>query len=230
MGSGKHSSDEAFEFDFSFLKKVKESVNFVKILVIFTVLFVVVGGIFVAKKFIEDKNSVPPETEPVAAVIPTLPDEHEGFEVLGKIKIDKIGIEQYILNSLDESALENGVIKLYGDELNDIGNFCIAGHNYENIFQKLNELENGDGFIIIDKNLEETEYEIKEIVSIEPDDLSVLLPNKDNIQITLITCDNIGTTRLVVKAEKKEELEVKDKEANIQDEVENKTENSEEDI
>lgn len=230
MGSGKHSSDEAFEFDFSFLKKVKESVNFVKILVIFTVLFVVVGGIFVAKKFIEDKNSVPPETEPVAAVIPTLPDEHEGFEVLGKIKIDKIGIEQYILNSLDESALENGVIKLYGDELNDIGNFCIAGHNYENIFQKLNELENGDGFIIIDKNLEETEYEIKEIISIEPDDLSVLLPNKDNIQITLITCDNIGTTRLVVKAEKKEELEVKDKEANIQDEVENETENSEEDI
>ena len=228
MGSGKHSSDEAFEFDFSFVKKIKESISFVKILVIFTVLFIIVGGIFIAKKIIENKNSVPPETEPVAAVLPTLPDEHEGFEVLGKIKIDKIGIEQYILNSVEESALEKGVIKLYGEELNDSGNFCIAGHNYENIFQKLNELEKGDDFVIIDKNLEETEYEIKEIFSIEPDDLSILLPNKDNIQITLITCDNIGTTRLAVKAEKKEISE--EKESGIQDEEENKTENSEEDI
>ena len=67
---------------------------------------------------------------------------------------------------------------------------------------KLNELLVGDSFTIIDKDLTETKYEIKEVVSVEPDDLTVLLPNEEVMQITLITCENGSTTRLVVKAEK----------------------------
>ncbi len=203
MGSGKHASESTSSFDFSIFSKIKKSISFLKVLIIFTVLFVIVGGAFAIKMFIDNKNVQPPNVEQVSAVVPTLEEQYEGFEVLGKIKINKINIEQYILNSLDTTALEKGVTKLYGGNLNDYGNFCIAGHNYENIFQKLNELIVGDTFIIIDKNLEETEYEITEIISVEPDDLTCLLPNEEKIEITLITCENVSTTRLVVKAQKK---------------------------
>lgn len=205
MGAGKHSSEESVFFDFSSFKRIKGSVSFIKILVVFTILFVIIGGGFAVKKFLDNQNQIqqPGETEQVSAVIPALESQYEGYEVLGKIKIEKLNVEQYILNSLDESALEKGVTKLYGGILNDYGNFCIAGHNYENIFQRLNELEVGDCFTIIDKDLSESEYEIKEILSIEPDDLTPLLPSENVIQITLITCENVSTTRLVVKAEKK---------------------------
>lgn len=204
MGSGKHSSEESFSFDFSGIKKIKESISFVKILIIITIGFVIVGGVFAVKLFLENQEpNQEPTQDTVAAVTPKLENEYQGFEVLGKIKIDKLNVEQYILNSKESSALEKGVIKLYGDTLNGYGNFCIAGHNYENIFERLNELLVGDSFTIVDKDLKETEYEITEITSVEPEDLSVLLPNDEKIQITLITCENLATTRLVVKAEKK---------------------------
>ena len=204
MGAGKHSSDDAFSFDFAIFRRMKESISFMKILIVFTVLFVVVGGIFAVKMVLEKQNTQQPGgSEQVSSAVPTLESQYEGYEVLGKIKINKLNVEQYILNSADEDALEKGVTKLYGETLNHYGNFCIAGHNYENVFQRLNELEIGDCFTIIDKNLGETEYEIKEIISVEPDDLSCLLPTQDSTQITLITCENVSTTRLVVKAEKK---------------------------
>lgn len=202
MGAGKHASETTSEYDVSKISNLKNSISFIKILVIFTILFVIVGSIFAVRIIMKNKKPEQP-TEPVSSVVSALEEKYEGFEVLGKIRIDKLNIEQYILNSSDEAALEKGVTKLYGGTLNDYGNFCIAGHNYENVFQKLNELQVGDSFTIIDMNLEETEYEIKEITSVEPDDLSVLLPSEENIEITLITCENVSTTRLVVKAEKK---------------------------
>ena len=213
MGVGKHSAfvstkenEEKKETEEKIKKeKPVKSIDFIKILVIFTICFVIFGSIMAVRIIMKNNEKESKiETEQVVSELPnTLEEIYEGFEVLGKIKIEKLNVEQYILDSTDEEALEKGVIKLYGRKLNNYGNFCIAGHNYEHVFQKLNELEIGDSFIIIDKNLLETEYEIKEIVSVEPDDLSVLLPNEEEIEITLITCENLSTTRLVVKAVKK---------------------------
>lgn len=209
MAGGKHASDDAFEFD---IGGILESINWIKILMVVTVIVVVGGAILCGKmvidKRIADNAKQEPPVEPVAAVASGLPEELDGFEILGKIKIEKLNVEQYILNSTESEALEKGVSKLYGGELNDYGNFCISGHNYENVFEKLNELEVGDNFIIIDKDEEETNYEIKEIFQVEPDDLECLLSNDEKIEITLITCENGATTRLVAKAEKVEESEI----------------------
>lgn len=213
MASGKHSSDDSFEFDFSFFKKI----NWIKILIFITIAIVVAGAIYVAKRVIDSKKVEPVINEPVIEE-PKLEEVYEGYSVLGKIKIDKINVEQYILDSKEDEALEKGVTKLYGDTLNEVGNFCIAGHNKENIFEKLNELEKGDSFIIIDKDLKETEYEIKEIEGVEPDDLTCLLPNEEKVEITLITCDNASTTRLVVKAEVKENDKASETENVVEDE------------
>ena len=112
--------------------------------------------------------------------------------------------EQYILDSYEENALKVGVGKLYGEFLNDYGNFCIAGHNYENFFKDLSELEKGDEIIVTDINDNKITYEIKDIFTVEPTNLECLISNDEVIEITLITCENGANTRLVVKAEMKE--------------------------
>lgn len=128
-------------------------------------------------------------------------ETHYGYDVLGKIKIDSIGVEQYILDSKQDLALEYGVTKLYGGSINNYGNFCIAGHNKDGIFKRLEELNVGDTFTIVEPNYKETKYEIKSIYSVEADDLKCLLQDDTKIEITLVTCENGSTTRLVVKAE-----------------------------
>ena len=62
-------------------------------------------------------------------------------------------------------------------------------------------MEVGDNFTVIEKDLKETTYEVKEIYTVEADDLKCLLQNEEKIEITLITCNNASTTRLIVKAE-----------------------------
>lgn len=205
MAGGKHSSDGgSFEFNFKPLNGKLKSINWIKVLVIITILVVIGGSILCAKMIIESKNAQNnnQEAEPVVQEKSGLPNDLDGYEILGKIKIDKINVEQYILNSKESEALEKGVSKLYGNELNGYGNFCISGHNYENIFAKLNELEVGDNFKIIDKEEKETNYRIKEIYQVEPDNLECLIQDEEKIEVTLITCENGATTRLIVKAEK----------------------------
>ena len=128
-------------------------------------------------------------------------DEHQGYDVLGKIIIEELEVEQYILDSKEDKALENGVIRLCGGSLNNYGNFCIAGHNKPGVFDKLSEMEVGDLFTVIEPDLKETKYKITEIYSVEATDLKCLLQDDEKIEITLITCENASTTRLVVKAE-----------------------------
>lgn len=130
-------------------------------------------------------------------------DTHEGYKVLGKIVIKELNIEQYILDSTEDMALEKGVIKLYGGTLNNYGNLCLAGHDKDEIFGKLDELEVGDIFTLIEPDLKETTYEIKKIYSTEANDLECLIPDEEKVEITLITCENGSTKRLIVKAEEK---------------------------
>lgn len=161
-------------------------------------LIIVIIGI---KNNSEESNTVDSNTVNSNTVSEGLIEEHNGYDVLGKIVIDELDVEQYILDSTDDAALDNGVIRLYGGSLNNYGNFCIAGHNKAGIFEKLSEMEIGDSFTIVEPDLEETEYKITEIYSAEADDLKCLLQDDEKIEITLITCENASTTRLIVKAE-----------------------------
>ena len=155
---------------------------------------------FVIPKISELRNK---EEETVAEVEEEgMPFQINGYKVLGQIAIEKIGIEQYILDSTEEDALEEGVGKLYGPNLNDYGNFCIVGHNYDNIFANLSNLNEGDKLTIVDKKMQNTEYKITKIYSTEPDNLECLVQNDNKIEITLITCKDGSTERLIVKAEK----------------------------
>ena len=171
------------------------------IVVIAVIIIAIVGGIILFKNYNEnskepvDENTVNnEETDQMISV-------YQGYDVLGKIVIDEYKIEQYILDSKEDKALECGVTKLYGGTLNNYGNFCIAGHNKAGVFEKLAEMEVGDTFKIIEPNYTETTYQITEIYSSEADNLKALMQDDEKIEITLITCENASTTRLIVKAE-----------------------------
>lgn len=168
------------------------------ICIIIVALILAIAG-FVAYRMFESKKE--DTNTPEEVVEDKMIATYEGYDVLGKIKIDKLGVEQYILDSTEDKALEKGVGKLYGGTLNNYGNFCIAGHNYKEIFENIGTLEVGDKFTIIDPKLEETTYKVSEISSAEPDDLKALIQNDEKVEITLITCDKLSTARIIVKAE-----------------------------
>lgn len=105
-------------------------------------------------------------------------------------------------NTLDQTsdALKLGLVKLYGDELNAVGNFCIIGHNENEFFSVLNELNVNDDFKIKDSSDIEKKYIITEIYTVDPTDLKCLMPNNEYKEITLITCSSGSNQRLIVKA------------------------------
>ena len=175
-----------------------------KIIIIAIVAIIIIAaviGVILLKKY--NSNSEPVEANSVNTnqLTEKMISVYQGYDVLGKIVIDEYEIEQYILDSNEDKALECGVTKLYGGTLNNYGNFCIAGHNKSGVFEKLSEMEVGDTFKIIEPNLTETTYKITEIYSSEADNLKCLLKENEKIEITLVTCENASTTRLIVKAE-----------------------------
>lgn len=120
----------------------------------------------------------------------------------GELVIEQIELDTYILDSTESTAMENYPVKLYGNEINQIGNFCIAGHNYESIFARLTELSIGDTFYIVDQDDVIQDYIITDISQVDPTDLTCLMPTTDSVTVTLITCEDGATTRLVIKAER----------------------------
>lgn len=166
--------------------------------IIIALIVVIIATIcFISKK--EETSDT--NTIGTSNVSESLIEKYNGYDVLGKIIIDDLEVEQYILDSTEDNALNNGVIRLYGGSLNNYGNFCIAGHNKSGVFEKLSEMEVGNYFTIVEPDLKETKYKITEIYSAEADDLKCLLQNDEKVEITLITCENASTTRLIVKAE-----------------------------
>lgn len=74
------------------------------------------------------------------------------FQVIGLIEIPKIHLTYPILGSLSDELLKISPCKFYGPNPNEIGNLCIAGHNYDNyqFFSKLNQLKENDTISIYD--------------------------------------------------------------------------------
>ena len=72
-----------------------------------------------------------------------MPESIDGHKVVGKLEIPKIELTTYILGYTSKESLNKSVTKLTGPEINNEGNFCITGHNYNNgrMFGKLKQLE-----------------------------------------------------------------------------------------
>ena len=122
------------------------------------------------------------------------------------ISIPKIGITYPVLSETSDELLEISVNRYWPEpsklKPNEVGNYCIVGHNYRNgkMFGRLNELVNGDIVTLKDMTGRTLQYEVYDRYVVEPDDTSCTTQHTNGRkELTLITCTNYGTERLVVK-------------------------------
>ena len=131
------------------------------------------------------------------------------YTTVAVVNIPKIDITYPVIYSNDTSSktvedlLKISVVKYWGPEANQLGNFCIVGHNYHNkkFFSKAAELENGDTIYITDTNNKTLEYRVYANYIVEPNDLKCTSQlTNGNKDITLITCTMTGKQRVIIKA------------------------------
>lgn len=131
------------------------------------------------------------------------------YTTVAVIEIPKIDITYPVIYSNDtseqtvEDLLKISVVKYWGPEANEPGNFCIVGHNYHNkkFFSKAATLENGDSIYITDTNNKTLEYKVYDNYVVEPEDLKCTSQLTNGAtDITLITCTMTGKQRTIIKA------------------------------
>lgn len=160
---------------------------------------------------VEPMPEKPRKTEnPVTNVQPlkTTADGYK-YSVQSTIQIDKIGLNYPVIkgttgNSEETvSLLKISPIRFWGCEPNEIGNYCIAGHNYRNdlFFSHVPELIVGDIIKITDMSKRTIEYSVYEKLIVTDDnvDSTSQLTNGQK-EVTLITCTDDNAMRHIIKA------------------------------
>lgn len=127
------------------------------------------------------------------------------YYVLATINIPSINCSYPILNDATDELLKIAPGKFWGADPNEVGNFCIVGHNYRTnkFFSHVPELNIGDDIEITDmiKTGETLTYKVYDKYIVDPDDVSCTSQRTNGLkEITLITCTNDSTRRVIVKA------------------------------
>lgn len=146
------------------------------------------------------------ESSTITVPMEAIPDTYLNFEVLAKLEVPKINLETYILKHYTLEGMKVCASKFWGPEPNEIGNFCIAGHNYEqeNMFHHLIDLEIGDDLYLTDNKNGKYAYTIYNIYRVKPQNTAPIGQKTDEKRIvTLITCVNYSQNRLIVQAVEK---------------------------
>lgn len=125
------------------------------------------------------------------------------YNTVGTVDIPTLDVSYPILSETTDDLLKVSVCKFWGSNPNEVGNLCIAGHNYRNnrFFSKVPNLKTGDIIEITDLNNKKLKYSIYDKYTVDPRDVSCTsqLTNGKKI-VTLITCTNDSKQRVVVKA------------------------------
>lgn len=203
---------------------MKRKINY--FLVSLTIFSIIIGsmiGIYVAKfetaklkksTYDAKKLSIEEQEEKHTILVPLqdtkqyekgeVKEEYRGYPVCARLEIPSISLDISILKEYSKKALAKSATKFWGAEPNQKGNFCVAGHNTKNVFYDIKNLEIGDTLFISDKTVGKVEYEVFKIEKVEPKEVRVLDPvTTGEKEVTLITCTNDGTKRVIIKAKEK---------------------------
>ncbi len=154
-----------------------------------------------------------------------LPDEAEqqhyndllniaGNGIMGYVEIPSSDVELPIYHGTSEEVLEVAIGHIEGSSLpvGGLGTHCvISGHRglpSSRLFTDIDQLAEGDTFTL--QVLDETlTYEVDQIRTVEPDDVSLLEIEADKDLCTLVTCTPYGvnTHRLLVRGHRVETQE-----------------------
>ena len=149
---------------------------------------------------IQDNNQND-ETEPIASEVTA--SNGQNYETEAVLSIPKLGISYPVLTEESEELLKVSLCKYWGPSPNEVGNYCIVGHNYKSgtMFGKLANAYVGDEVTLKDLSGRIVTYSIYNRYVVEPTDVSCTsqLTNGQR-ELTLITCTDYGKRRLIVKA------------------------------
>lgn len=129
------------------------------------------------------------------------------------LDIPTYGIRGQIVEGTDDETLKNYIGKFIGcAEAGQIGNFSLAAHNniYTELFRNLHKVQIGDKVRIVTKTHEYV-YTVTSTQTVDPSRTDVLDASGKR-EITLITCTQAATKRIVVKGELISERELNEKE------------------
>lgn len=130
------------------------------------------------------------------------------YRIIAKIEIPKINVQYSILKGETGSTKETdellkiSPLKFHGCDPNEVGNFCIVGHNYRNtkFFSKVPTLVVGDTLTLTDLTNRKITYEVYDKHTVDPSDTrdtTQLTGGKK--ELTLITCTDDSQQRVIVR-------------------------------
>ena len=138
------------------------------------------------------------------AVVEYTASTGEKYTVIGRVKIPKINVHYPIISYCTDGLLKIAPCKFWGADPNEVGNLCIAGHNYRNskFFSKVPKLIGvGDIIEITDLSDRTLQYEVYDKYTVSPEDTSATTQlTNGRKEITLITCTDDSKLRVIVKA------------------------------
>ena len=152
----------------------------------------------------------------------TLIDSLDEDQVIEEVKtyqsvldIPQFNITAYISDGTSKKDLKRGVGRHKSTvDLGEIGNCVIAGHSsvtYDCIFNGVENIEVLDTFFVYDKEGVKHTYYVIEKRVVSPNDVSILYNTVDDIsQVTLYTCSNKGSQRLVIIGQEFNEEQLKE--------------------
>lgn len=131
-------------------------------------------------------------------------------EVIGLIEIEALDLKYAVLEGTDSHELSCGIGHIPDTAgIGEKGNCVLAGHNgsrHGNFFSNLKNIQTGDVVKLTDKKGDSYSYRVESMEIVGPYDNSVKNQG-EKAELTLITCENRGTMRRVVKCSLCEEVE-----------------------
>lgn len=129
-------------------------------------------------------------------------------KVYGIIEIPDINVNFVIVVGTSNSNLRSAIGHMTGTaHIGQKGNSVLAGHRggiYGTFFRDIDQLKDGAEVRVINMRKETYTYEVYEQFIVNPDDMSVTNDIDDETTLTLISCEDDGDTRLIVRCRLKE--------------------------
>lgn len=121
-------------------------------------------------------------------------------DVIGLIEIEALELKYPVVEGADSKQLAYGIGHIPDTAaIGSIGNCVLAGHRgsrYGTYFKYLNRLSAGDTVKVMDKEGNVYLYEVVSLEVVGPYDNSVKAQGVET-ELTLLTCENSGTMRLI---------------------------------
>lgn len=130
------------------------------------------------------------------------------YKIIATVNIPSIGVNYTVVQgetgSLEETEalLKISPVKYHGYDPNEVGNFCIVGHNYRNskFFSKVPTMSIGDTVNLTDLTGRTITYQVYDKHTVDPNDTrdtTQLTGGKK--ELTLITCTDDSKLRVIVR-------------------------------